>query len=61
MKLKIKLINILILLVFILSNNIYSQSDLQNVLKGGELLLGGLSILKVAKSDGKGDIKLIES
>jgi hypothetical protein len=30
-----------------------AQSDLENVLKGGELLLSGLSILKVSKSDGK--------
>jgi hypothetical protein len=39
----------------------FPQSDLENVLKGGELLLSGLSILKVAKSDGKGDSKVIES
>ncbi len=39
----------------------FAQSDLQNVLKGGELLLSGLTIFKVAKSDGKSDSKIIES
>jgi hypothetical protein len=39
----------------------FAQSDLDKVLKGGELLLGGISIFKVAKSDGKKDSKLIES
>ena len=38
-----------------------AQSDLQNVLKGGELLLSGLTIFKVAKSEGKSDSKVIES
>lgn len=56
MKLK-KLIAILFLLPLLTS----AQSDLENVLKGGELLLSGLSILKVSKSDGKGDSKVIES
>lgn len=49
------------LLFSMFSISTYSQSDLENVLKGGELLLSGLSILKVAKSDGKGDSKVIES
>ena len=39
----------------------FAQSDLDKVLKGGELLLGGISIFKVAKSDGKSDSKIIES
>ncbi len=39
----------------------YSQSDIQNVIKGGELLLSGLSIFKVAKSGVKSDSKIIES
>jgi len=52
-----KLIAILFLLPLLTS----AQSDLENVLKGGELLLSGLSILKVSKSDGKGDSKVIES
>ena len=38
----------------------FVQSDLDKVLKGGELLLGGISIFKVAKSDGKSDSKTIE-
>ena len=39
----------------------FAQSDLQNVIKGGELLLGGLSIFKVAKSEPKSDSKTIKS
>ena len=39
----------------------FAQSDLQTVLKGGELLLSGLTILKVAKSDSKSNSKVIES
>ncbi len=39
----------------------FAQSDLQNVIKGGELLLGGLSIFKVAKSEPKNDSKTIKS
>jgi hypothetical protein len=39
----------------------FAQSDLQNVLKGGELLLSGLTIFKVAKSTPKEDSKVIES
>jgi hypothetical protein len=39
----------------------FAQSDLDRVIKGGELLLGGLSILKVANSNPKVDSKVIES
>ena len=39
----------------------FAQSDLQNVIKGVELLLGGLSIFKIAKSDAKSDSKTIKS
>ena len=39
----------------------FAQSDLQTALKGGEILLTGLSIFKVAKSDSKSDSKIIES
>ena len=39
----------------------FSQSNLETAIKGGELLLSGLSILKVSKSDGKGNSKVIES
>lgn len=38
----------------------YPQSDLQTAIKGGEILLTGLSIFKTAKS-GKSDSKVIES
>ena len=49
---------ILVIIIFPLFT--YSQSDLQTAIKGGELLLSGLSIFKVAKS-GKTDSKIIES
>jgi hypothetical protein len=39
----------------------FAQSDLQTVIKGGELLLSGLTIFKVAKSDSKSDSRVIES
>ncbi len=39
----------------------FAQADLNSVIKGGELILSGLSILKVAKSDGKSDSKTIKS
>ena len=39
----------------------FAQSDLQTVLKGGELLLSGLTVLKVAKSGSKSNSKVIES
>ena len=51
----------LIAVVFLLPVMTFAQSDLDKVLKGGELLLGGISIFKVAKSDGKSDSKTIES
>ena len=56
MKLKklIAIVNLLPLMSF-------AQTDLQTVLKGGELLLSGLTILKVAKSDSKSNSKVIES
>ncbi len=38
---------------------ISGQSDLENAIKGGEMLLSGLSILKVSKS--KGNSTVIES
>ncbi len=50
---------ILPLLLLIVTLN-YGQSDIDRVIKGGELLLGGLSILKVAHSDPK-DSKEIKS
>ena len=39
----------------------FSQTDVANILKGGELLLSGLSVLKVAKSTPKEYSKVIES
>ena len=48
-------------IAFLLLLFTHAQSDLQTALKGGELLLSGLSIFKVAKSEGKSDSKVIES
>ncbi len=36
--------------ILLLPTILFAQSDLQNVIKGGELLLSGLTIFKVAKS-----------
>jgi hypothetical protein len=47
--------------ILLISSMNYAQSDLDRVLKGGELLLGGLSILKVANSNPKPESKVIES
>ena len=51
----------LLLMLFALPMMSFAQSDLQTILKGGELLLSGLTIFKVAKSDAKSDSKIIES
>ena len=40
---------------------LFSQTDLNTVIKGGELLLSGLSVLKTSKSNLKKDSKVIES
>ena len=53
-------LKIIILLIFS-PINLFAQSDLQTVIKGGELLLSGLTIFKVAKSTPKEDSKVIES
>lgn len=50
-----------LVIAFLLPMISIAQSDLQTILKGGELLLSGLSIFKVAKSDAKSDSKIIES
>ena len=51
---------ILFSLLFI-SQLLFSQTDLNNLIKGGELLLSGLSVLKTSKSEIKKDSKVIES
>lgn len=53
-------IKFLILIIF-LSYNSFSQSDLQTVLKVGELLLSGLTIFKTNKGSVNKDSKVIES
>lgn len=39
----------------------FGQSDLQTAIKGGELLLNGLSIIKTSKAESKSNSKVIES
>ena len=51
----------LIVMFLLLPVMAFAQADINNVIKGGELILSGLSILKVAKSDGKSDSKTIKS
>jgi hypothetical protein len=56
---KIKFFIILFFNVFTIT---YSQSDIDKVLKGGEILVNGLSFLKGSKSESKSaDSKVIES
>jgi hypothetical protein len=40
---------------------LFSQADINTVIKGGELLLSGLSVLKISKSNAKKESKVIES
>lgn len=51
----------LIVTFLFLPTMVFAQADFNYVIKGGELLLSGLSILKVAKSDGKSTSKTIKS
>ncbi len=52
----------LMLIIYIFfPSHLFSQSDLETAIKGGEILLSGLSILKVAKSDPKTKSKVIET
>jgi hypothetical protein len=44
-----------------ISQLLFSQVSLTNVIKGGEILLSGLSVLKASKSNAKKDSKFIES
>ena len=49
-------------LFFILSSSVYSQSDVDKILKGGEIIVNGLSFLKKDKSEAKEtNSKVIES
>lgn len=47
--------------VLFISQFLFCQTDLNNVIKGGEILLSGLSILKTSKPSAKKDSKVIES
>jgi hypothetical protein len=52
---------VMLLTFLFFSTTLFAQTDVANILKGGELLLSGLSIMKVAKSEPKKDSKIIES
>ena len=50
------------LIAIIFSNLLYSQSDVDKILKGGEIIVNGLSFLKKDKSEVKeSNSKIIES
>ena len=51
----------LIMTLLLLPAIAFAQADLNNVIKGGELLLSGLTIFKVAKSEDKSTSKTIKS
>ena len=55
--------NIIIFLFFsTFTTNLYSQSDIEKILKGGEILVNGLTILKNNKSETKNtNSKVVES
>lgn len=47
--------------IMFLPMSLFAQSDLSNVLKAGEVMLGGFSIFKAAKSDTNKDSKVVSS
>lgn len=49
-------IKITIILAVLLPTINFAQSDIDKILKGGELLLGGLTIIKTAHSDAQNDV-----
>ena len=49
------------LALLLLPSTFFSQSTFQTALKAGEIVVAGLSIFKVAKSDPNKDSKIIES
>ena len=52
----------IVLIAIIFSNLLYSQSDVDKILKGGEIIVNGLSFLKKDKSEVKEtNSKVIES
>ena len=53
--------NCIFLIINLLPLISFPQSDLQTAIKGGELLLSGLSIIKTSKAESKSDSKIIES
>jgi len=50
-----------VIIYILLPTGLFAQSDLQTVLKGGELLLSGLTIFKTSKGTINKDSKVIES
>jgi len=51
----------IIVLILVMPLISFAQSDIQTILKGGELLLSGLTIFKIAKSGTNTESAVIES
>jgi hypothetical protein len=51
----------ILIATFLLPISLFAQSDIANVLKAGEVVLGGFSIFKTAKSDTNKDSKIVSS
>jgi hypothetical protein len=52
---------VILVLVLFIYNVVFSQTDLDKILKGGELILGGITIMKTANSVSKPESKVIQS
>ena len=52
--------SVIFIISFLVSSNLHAQSDLHTILKGSELILTGLTVLKVARSDAMQDTKIID-
>ncbi len=52
---------LLIITTIMISMLLNAQSDVENIVKGGELILTGISIFKVGKSNPKPNSKTVES
>lgn len=53
--------NLIFMVLTFLPISIFPQSDLETAIKGGELLLSGLSVFKISKLENKKESKVIES
>lgn len=53
--------NLILVAIFLLQGTLFAQTDIANVLKAGEVVLGGFSIFKSSQSGTKKDSKLVSS